>query len=41
MAQEEDKAKEAARKADIHASVDRFKASYDSKMLATGQMPKS
>ncbi|EJV57191.1 MULTISPECIES: DUF5082 family protein [Bacillus cereus group] len=34
MAQEEDKAKEAARKADIHASVDRFKASYDSKMAS-------
>ncbi|HDR3890012.1 TPA: DUF5082 family protein [Bacillus cereus] len=34
MAQEEDKAKEAARKADIHARVDRFKASYDSKMAS-------
>ncbi|PFD31814.1 DUF5082 domain-containing protein [Bacillus cereus] len=34
MSQEEDKAKEAARKADIHARVDRFKASYDSKMAS-------
>ncbi|MGG2017836.1 DUF5082 domain-containing protein [Bacillus sp. S10(2024)] len=34
MSQEEDKAKEAARIADIHASVDRFKATYDSKMAS-------
>ncbi|WP_459500841.1 DUF5082 domain-containing protein [Bacillus sp. C1] len=34
MAQVEDKAKEAARIADIHARVDRFKASYDSKMAS-------
>lgn len=34
MAQEDDKAKEAARKADIHARVERFKASYDSKMAS-------
>ncbi|EOP55806.1 MULTISPECIES: DUF5082 family protein [Bacillus] len=34
MAQEEDKAKEAARIADINASVDRFKATYDSKMAS-------
>lgn len=32
MAQEDDKAKEAARKADLNARVDRFKASYDGKM---------
>lgn len=34
MAQEDDKAKEAARKADINERVDRFRASYDSKMAS-------